>query len=201
MWIYYQAGTIPPNYTDPLYALSPVAVDSSVTDLAGVNTHLQATRDGAACAKGFSRSLLPVSLKRYSIPALRKVLDIFTTLPSEFRDGSVVMLEGFSTNRVSQIPSDSTAYPDREGQLLLSPLLTYPSNSALDDTAWKLAGDIRSVLVDGSGEKLNAYVNYARGDESLEEVYGHEPWRLEKLRRLKKEYDPSGRFNWFAPIS
>lgn len=57
------------------------------------------------------------------------------------------------------------------------------------------------MLLDASGEKLRAYVNYARGDESMENMYGHEPWRLEKLRRLKKEFDPHGRFNFYAPIS
>ena len=43
-------------------------------------------------------------------------------------------------------------------------------------------------------------VNYANGDETLEEMYGHEGWRLEKLRRLKKEWDPENRFGFYAPI-
>jgi hypothetical protein len=61
--------------------------------------------------------------------------------------------------------------------------------------------EVRRVLVEGSEEgRLNAYVNYASGDESMPELYGHEPWRLEKLRRLKAKYDPQGRFNFYAPI-
>lgn len=60
---------------------------------------------------------------------------------------------------------------------------------------------MRQALVEGSGEgRLNAYVNYAFGDETLPEMYGHESWRLEKLSRLKKQYDPLGRFNFYAPI-
>lgn len=200
MWIYWQGPVIPAEYTDPLYALSPVAIDSSVTDLAGVNTHIQATRDGASCAKGFGRLLFPVSLKRYSIPALSRLLDVFANLPIEFRS-SVMMLEGYPTNRVSEIDSASSAFPDRDAQLLLSPVLIWPANTSLDATAHQIGRDIRAALLGGTDERLDAYVNYAAGDESMEEVYGREPWRLEKLRRLKMEYDPHGRFNFYAPIS
>jgi hypothetical protein len=111
------------------------------------------------------------------------------------------MLEAYANNRVQEIDANSTAYPDRDSHILVSPLLTYPANASLDATAFNISSAIRTVLVEGSQMGLVAYVNYARGDESLEEIYGYESWRLEKLRRLKKELDPFGRFNFFAPIS
>jgi hypothetical protein len=196
----YQAPSIPTEYTDPLYALFPVAVDSSVTDLAGVNTHLQGNKDGAACSKGSSRTVAPVSLQRYDIGSTRKMFDIFSGVPSTFRS-SFVLLEGYPIHRVEEIDSNSTSYPDRDGKLLIGPLLTYPANASLDATAFDIGSKLRKVLLEGSESKLLAYVNYARGDESMEEMYGYEPWRLEKLRRLKKEYDPFGRFSFYAPIS
>ena len=56
-------------------------------------------------------------------------------------------------------------------------------------------------MVEGSGSKqLRAYVNYAFGDESLPEMYGDEPWKMQRLRELKRKYDPKGRFNFYAPI-
>jgi hypothetical protein len=165
-----------------------------------VNAHTLANRDGAACAKGLARTLLPVSAKRYSLPALRKILDIFAAMSVEYRS-SVMFLEGFAMNRVSAIESDDSAYPDRDGKLLISPLLTYAANASLDAGAKKIGDDIKSALLAESDEHPKAYVNYARGDESLEEIYGYNPWRLQKLRRLKKEFDPYGRFNFYAPIS
>ena len=48
---------------------------------------------------------------------------------------------------------------------------------------------------------LSAYINYAHGDEPLEAIYGYEPWRLERLRSLKKQYDPDFRFKFYNPIS
>lgn len=199
-WVYYNGASIPSAFTDPLYALDPIAVDSSVTDLAGVNTHLMATVDGASCAKGFSRVFYPVNLITWSLTNLRTVLDIFAAMPSAYRN-SVVMLEGYPVNRVVEIPSDSTAYPDREGRLLVSPLLTYAANATLDAEAFEIGEKMRDALLEGTGLKLNAYVNYARGDESLEAVYGYEEWRLERLGKLKKAYDPEGKFNFFEPIS
>lgn len=170
-----------------------------MTDLAGVNTHLLATDDGAACAKGSSRLLYPVSLDKYSLPNLRTVLNQFAAMPPAYHN-AVVMLEAYSTNRVGQIPGDRTAYPDRRGQLLVSPLLTYAANSSLDQQAFEIGQGMRQALLNGTGLRLNAYVNYARGDETVEAVYGYEEWRLQKLRRLKKVYDPFGRFNFYEPI-
>jgi hypothetical protein len=198
--VFYQGASILAQYADPLNALSPVGTESSVTDLAGVNAHTQANRDGAACVKGLSRTLLPISLKRYSLPAVREVIEIYAGLPIEYRN-SIMFLEGYAVNRVSEIDSNDSAYPDREGKLLLSPLFTYAANASLDAGAWKIGNEIRDVLLKASGDKLRAYVNYARGDESMEDMYGYEPWRLEKLRRLKEEFDPHGRFNFYAPIS
>lgn len=141
----------------------------------------------------------PVSLDLYSLKNLRGALEIFATMPSAFRN-SVVMLESYTMNRVREIPGESIAYPDRDGELLITPLLTYPDNRGLDDVAVSVAKSIREAFLSGTGKKLVAYVNYVRGDESLEAIYGYEPWRLERLRKLKAEYDPSGRFNYYAPI-
>lgn len=48
----------------------------------------------------------------------------------------------------------------------------------------------------------NTYVNYAGGHpyETLESLYGYEPWRLDRLRELKAKYDPSNSFGFFVPI-
>lgn len=90
-----------------------------------------------------------------------------------------------------------------------SSLLTlYPPSippSTNDDLAHTYGTKIRQALLSSSSSscttpQFNAYVNYAYGDESTEAIYGYEEWRLEKLRRLKKEWDPRGVFRWFHPI-
>jgi len=75
------------------------------------------------------------------------------------------------------------------------------ADAALDAVAIPAGKEIRRLLVEGLGSTpFNAYVNYAFGDESVEEIYGHEKWRLEKLRAVKTKYDPSNKFHFYAPI-
>ena len=108
---------------------------------------------------------------------------------------------------VHAVEWDSTAFPERQNNLLISSFMVHkPTGDAkedekLDVEATRYGKQMRDVIAMASGQKLNAYVNYAGGGESLEEMYGHETWRLEKLRRLKKAYDPIGRFGFYNPIS
>ena len=81
-------------------------------------------------------------------------------------------------------------------------MVYYQPNSSLDALAIEFGKSARDILKSASGSsELHSYVNYAHGDESLESLYRYERWRLEKLRALKKEYDPHGRFSFYAPIS
>lgn len=74
-------------------------------------------------------------------------------------------------------------------------------NEALDAEAEEHGSRLRNIIYEGSGSpELHTYVNYAHGDEPLQAVYGYEPWRLERLRHLKKKYDPKGRFSFFEPF-
>jgi Berberine and berberine like len=64
---------------------------------------------------------------------------------------------------------------------------------------WKKA----FIATTGDG-KLKQYVNYGNTTSTLvdppEALYGYEPWRLEKLRKLKEQYDPTNVFRWYQPF-
>lgn len=52
-------------------------------------------------------------------------------------------------------------------------------------------------------DRLQQYVNYGSTTsrhDPVEALYGYEPWRLEKLRKLKKQYDPDNLFSWYQPL-
>lgn len=78
---------------------------------------------------------------------------------------------------------------------MISPFVIYAPDASLDDEAREWGESNAS-----SSPELHAYINSASGSESLEAIYGHEPWRLEKLRRLKAEYGPDGKFSYYGPI-
>jgi hypothetical protein len=71
----------------------------------------------------------------------------------------------------------------------------------LDQKAIAFGDNFRLALhkADESAE-MHTYVNYAHGDETLQETYGYEAWRLDRLKTLKKKYDPEGHFDFYAPI-
>jgi hypothetical protein len=77
------------------------------------------------------------------------------------------------------------------------------SDSSLNNAVSRYGARIRAVLQKKSGfprKQIQAYVNYAQGDETFGDLYGYEPWRQRKLKALKKQYDPSGDFSWYQPI-
>lgn len=73
--------------------------------------------------------------------------------------------------------------------------------SDLTEEAQQFAAEVRDLWNAGQPErKPSTYVNYAAGGESLESLYGWEPWRLQRLLRLKAKYDPNNRFRFYNPI-
>lgn len=188
-------------YTDRVRALLPVSIRAGTTDITGMNAVAGAAYGTAACSKGsISAMLFGVSLRTWNVAGLRAMLDIYSTLPVELRN-SFVLLEAYSTRGVEAVSDDETAYPDRFNQVLASPAMYFQfGNTSLDNMAADFGTRMRFALLDGSGQPLHAYVNYAHGDESLEALYGYEDWRLWRLRRLKVKYDPFGKFGYYAPI-
>lgn len=71
----------------------------------------------------------------------------------------------------------------------------------MDSYAIAFGDKLREALhkADGSTD-MHSYVNYAHGDETLQELYGFEPWRLTRLKTLKKKYDPERHFDFYSPI-
>jgi hypothetical protein len=79
--------------------------------------------------------------------------------------------------------------------------VTYTPNKSFDGIAQDFGRGIRSTLHKASkGSNMRAYVNYAVGEESLQNIYGSDSWRIKKLKELKRSYDPQDRFRWYAPI-
>lgn len=155
--------------------------------------------NGPPCQHGPTFLRAPVALEAYNIDGLEAVYDILAKLPSVFNN-SALITEAYSVQGVQSVSEESTAYPDRHNNLLLSPFFIYPPDPSLHEQAVMFTTQIQQTLANASGKPLNAYINYAIGYESEEALYGHEAWRLERLRALKRKYDPQGRFDYYGPI-
>lgn len=194
----------------PIRALGPVTATLKQIDYPDTPAALMASNNDAVCVMhGNNASILtfPVDLYIYNISAMRSMYNVFA---KGIRDApglnsSAMMVEGFSVQGVKAVPEKSTAIPFRGSRMLLSPTITYQesenSDGKLGDAAFKLGQAIRSTLQAGSGMNHTiAYVNYARGDEGPEAWYGFEKWRQDKLKALKRAYDPDNMFGGYAPI-
>lgn len=160
--------------------------------------------EAPACQPGSTLIRFPVRVKSYDIPNMCQIYNIFNQrmLDNPSFNNSMFALESYSTQGVRAVPAGSTAYPFREDDVFISPFVTYAPDASLDAEAMEWGEQMRKLVLEGTGNtEMHSYVNYAYGSESLEAMYGHESWRLERLRRLKAEYDPEGRFSFYAPIS
>lgn len=163
------------------------------------------SKEDAACSEGqLHVQRFPADLEVYNITTQKELLDKFGDLIAEnpFLNNSFYIFENYGYTAVKTVPDESTAYPDRFNAYLIAPALIYTNSTPENDEIARQAGEeLRSLAVEGRQDgRLYAYVNYANGYETLEELYGYDAWRLERLRSLKQIYDPDSRLNFYAPI-
>lgn len=80
-------------------------------------------------------------------------------------------------------------------------LLAIYNEVSLDEAAaeW-LAGSADMLHAQSGFARPAVYVNYANGTEGLGASYGYDEWRLQKLKELKRKWDPEGMFSSYHPI-
>ncbi|RDW72835.1 hypothetical protein BP6252_06742 [Coleophoma cylindrospora] len=195
-------SSIEKQYSAPFHALGPAMVQSGSTTYPELPVLTGLDENSAPCQHGSTSLRFPILTKSYNPQAQRSVFDAFNKLTSDMVfSNSLFLFEGYSLQGVKAVPAELTAFPHREDNLIITPLVVYTPNATLDTTAIKFGKDVRDILhAADSSEELHAYVNYAHGDEGFQEVYGYEPWRRSRLRDLKHTYDPTGKFDFYAPI-
>lgn len=193
------------QYAKPIHDIGPLTVQAGETDLPGLAAVTLQSEDTPGCAYGLTSLRYPIGLKSYNITALRKVYDdideTFQQVPE--LAGSFFLLEGYSTQGVQAVDETATAFPHRSDEILVTSYVQYKPNSTIDPIAQEYGLRLRKYLLEGSDDPahLRAYVNYAHGTERLEEVYGWDEWRLQKLRSLKAQWDPENRMRYYMPIA
>ncbi|KAL6231792.1 hypothetical protein BDW75DRAFT_233317 [Aspergillus navahoensis] len=163
--------------------------------------------ESIVCQHGNRIISATAGLQVYNVTSERRIYESFRRRignnPALAR-GGVIEHDGYSTAGVDEHDPDVSAYPFRSDKhLMLINIALAPNNtnSELERETWEWAGEVRDLWNEGQpGREVHAYVNYANGFESVEEKYGHEAWRLEKLRALKERYDPDNRFRYYNPI-
>lgn len=196
---------VDPKFTNPFHDIGPIAIEPIAGDYNDLAGWTGIATSSPPCQKaGLANPRFPIYLETYNIAAQKKAYDLFSSeanAASPFHN-SIFMFEGYSMQGVKAVDFKSSAFAYRGNNVLAAPLVSYaPAGDELDRQAAELGTQLRDILLQGSGrDDLHVYVNYAFGDETPQDWYGSEPWRQERLRSLKKKYDPKGKFSFYAPI-
>ncbi|KAI0126049.1 hypothetical protein BJ170DRAFT_725845 [Xylariales sp. AK1849] len=192
------------RYLSQLSALGPVSGSVVLAASPELPSLTQNGLNDIACQDiGYSALRFPVSVKTYNVTAQQAAFDYLNDIMkiAPGLNNSLFINEGYTLKAVQAVASESTAYPDRFNNLLLSPVLIYLKTS-LDEHAIEAEKHLGRILLEGSGfSNLYAYVNYAHGDQTIEELYGHEAWRIQKLESLNVNIRRTGshrsrRWSW-----
>ena len=206
-WTFAYRGTAAEadKYLAPFNKIESVSSESGDVPYPQISVAQGNSEDSPVCQDNHVRITATAGLQVYNITAEQQIFDGFkhraATNP-ELASGGDILHEGYSTKAVDAQNPDDSSYPFRsDHHLMLIQTVIPPGNSKIEQDAWDWAREVRDQWNEGQpGRPIDAYVNYANGFEPVEQMYGHEAWRLDKLRGLKAKYDPSNRFRYYNPI-
>ncbi|KAH8589816.1 hypothetical protein B0O99DRAFT_664427 [Bisporella sp. PMI_857] len=179
-------------YLAPFDAIASVSSNSGDVPYPEIGHAQSVGEDDIACRSTADRIITTAGLQTYNITAEQQIWDSFKKRIAEHPDiakVAFILHEGFSTQAVEDKDPASSAYPFRADRHLMQFQGNLPPNSGLE-----------GQMLQSPGRLPDAYVNYASGFESVQEQYGHEPWRVARVRGLKAKYDLFNRFRFYNPI-
>lgn len=193
-------------YTQPFHKIGPISATPQAGTYKDLANWTSIALDSPPCQKmGFANPRFPIYIEKYNVTAQKKAWDLYAPAVrgSSAFNNSIFMFEGYSVGGVHAISPASSAFAFRGENVLAAPMINYPpSGPELERKATNLGNQLRNIIFNATGrDDIRAYINYAYGSETSQQIYGSEKWRLQRLRNLKKKYDPQGKFSFYAPIS
>ncbi|KAK6957468.1 hypothetical protein Daesc_000254 [Daldinia eschscholtzii] len=152
----------------------------------------------AICAANITRDLYSWNMKNYSAStydaSFAKMDKYFADYPGA--RSSVLQFEFFPNQAMAAVPYDDTAFAWRDTTAYVNFNMLFDDNDITTRNASIALGlELRDDLVATSGyPEITVFVNYAHGDEKLEQIYGKD--KLPRLAKLKKTWDPNHLFSF-----
>ncbi|KAI2643564.1 Glucooligosaccharide oxidase [Xylaria nigripes] len=198
-WVYIGPEGDAERFIAPLRQLNPISSSVSMVPY----NKLVATAAGglgdSICSQTKINSL-GVNYKNLDSRTFKHVFSQLSDFYNAFPDGrtSTVEMEIFSNDAVKKVPNHATAYPWRESRGYSIIAFGFES-AATEKSGLELGREIRSEYAAGSGfDDLAVYVSYGYGDESLPQLFGG---NVERLKNLKRKYDPHNAFAFYHSLA
>ncbi|RAH42315.1 FAD-binding oxidoreductase [Aspergillus brunneoviolaceus CBS 621.78] len=158
--------------------------------------------DAEVCENGSIYDIYGVNLRTLTAATWIEVFEMMVNFWAAYTEGqsSSVVFESWANEAVVAVADEKTAYPWRDTTTyVMLQFVWSTSDSSVEAPSIAMAQKVRDTLIETSGyDDLAVYVNYANGDEALEEMYGAR--KLPRLAELKKKYDPSNVFRYSNPL-
>lgn len=169
------------------------------TEIASV-AFFGANAPGDCTAHGVYANDYTIGLAQTDVSTFVSFFNDLTTFWQAHPDYSgFLVAERMSTAFLQSIPVESTSYGHRDIKTHILFENIYPADASLDDTVNDFMREARAAFQATSGfAELQAFVNYAHGDEGPEAWYTSA--KLPKLTALKNEYDPLQLLSWNNPV-
>ncbi|TID25976.1 hypothetical protein E2P81_ATG03752 [Venturia nashicola] len=158
----------------------------------------------AACEGPAYRSLYSLYMRSLVPSSLRAAYTSYTGFIQANPNAAISShLYEFYPHQMDGQRPEETAYANRGKNnilALISAIYTDASVADAADAYGKMQRAAFNKVEAGGYEELRIYQNYALGDEDPRSYYGYEKWRLEKLKSVKKRYDPDNVFRGYHDI-
>ncbi|KAI0879965.1 FAD-binding domain-containing protein [Annulohypoxylon maeteangense] len=152
----------------------------------------------SVCKDNINRDLYSWNFKNYSAStytaSFKKMEKYFAKYPGG-RD-SILQFEFFPNQAMAAVPADETAFRWRDSTGYINFNMLFDAGDNVTESASIALGlELRNDFIATSGyPELTVFVNYAHGDEKLEQIYGKD--KLPRLAALKKTWDPNHAFSY-----
>ncbi|KAH7308680.1 hypothetical protein B0I35DRAFT_471224 [Stachybotrys elegans] len=158
--------------------------------------------DARSCIPGSVHTPYNTAVRNFSLPSLVRSFHVLSDLWAEFPGTRAT---GFTYQRPGQgaaqaVPNDATAYAWRDAEAYMLAQFSFPlgdvaAQAAVDEAGKKIRADFAQTSGYGG---LAVYVNSARGDETLEQIFGRD--KLPRLAEAKRRWDPTNAFKYMHAI-
>ncbi|KAI1206796.1 FAD-binding domain-containing protein [Annulohypoxylon truncatum] len=148
------------------------------------------------CTKGERKPTYSAGFDHFVPTTWRQIWNDYTEfLTNPNTSATTVVVECYSLDKAQSIGSETASFANRDIRFNGFAISWYP-DASLDATAKAFGSNFRNLLRADDGLASNrTYVNFAFGDETNQVVYNN---NTQRLRQLKKKYDPKNVFNqWF----
>ncbi|KAI0430782.1 hypothetical protein F5Y09DRAFT_355762 [Xylaria sp. FL1042] len=195
-WVYFGPEKDGMKALAPVFDLGPIASVVSVVPYKRLLATTGGGYDTLVCQGHTMRDLYSLNQKTYSAAGWQKGFDKMARFFNETPGGrnSALVFEVFPNQATAAVASDETAYPWRDAKgYIIGHFIWAEGDTVTEAASHQLGLELRDDLLLTSGyDEVSVFVNYARGDEGLESIYGRD--KLPRLAELKKKWDPSNIF-------